>query len=526
MLIEIESVNSFMNVTSSDTVLIPRGAVHFEVNLDCEPAYYLSTYDRRKPDVHVLNDQPQRHEQIIKGIDLLKSQTLSGNRYLSNKVLNRINHCVNYCGRSNDNVLEQVEKKNYLSKYFFKYKNYDMDKCLMKWEKSISYKRKKLSKTNNLNDSPGLKQTTSTAIIPVTHADDGFNVGVNPKFEKPKKPKRKQQFATTEPPEYDSYYDDTGANINMFNEYYDIERIRLRTTPVTPRKKTTKKSKLKPKRKHTTTTVSSDYEDYLEYSDTNSEYQQIRLKTTAGTPREASMVKGLEKTTKPYSDSKLPGHKSTTRPPKTTPGPDDDSFVEAPGRSTPSTNYETSYDYSETYLNQFNNYYDIEKMKLKTTPGTPREASMVKGLEKTTKKADSKLPGHKSTTSPSKTTLGPDDDSFVEAPGRSTTPSTDYEASYDYSESNLNQYNEFYQIENIKLRTTPGTPGETSMVKGLEKTTKKPRPTKTTTASSLQDNSNDEYSESIQSQYNEFYDMAKIRLRTTPGTPNEMSIVK
>ena len=293
------------------------------------------------------------------------------------------------------------------------------------------------------------------------------------------------------------------------------------------------------------TTATTDYEvsesnfnQYNEYYDID----RIKLKITPGTPREASMVKGLEKTTKPYSNSKLPGRKSTT----TTVGPDDDSLIGTPGRSTTAT---TDYEDSESNLNQYNEYYDIDKIRLNTTPRSPGFNYLIEEFEGSNVKP--KWPKLKSTTSPSQTTVGPDDDSLIGAPGRSTTHSTDYELSSEDFESNLNQYNEYYDIDRIKLKPTPGSPLEASMIKGLDKTTKSysnsklpdrkstPSPFRTTVG--LEEDSfvetfgrstqltgyeaSYDYSDSNLDQFNKYYDIERIKLRTTPGTPKDVSIV-
>ena len=44
------------SVTSSDVTNIPKGLLHYEINLSCKPAYYLSVYNSGQPEASTIID--------------------------------------------------------------------------------------------------------------------------------------------------------------------------------------------------------------------------------------------------------------------------------------------------------------------------------------------------------------------------------------------------------------------------------------------------------------------------------------
>ena len=44
------------SVTNSDVTTIPKRSLHYEINLSCKPAYYLSVYNSGKPEAPTIID--------------------------------------------------------------------------------------------------------------------------------------------------------------------------------------------------------------------------------------------------------------------------------------------------------------------------------------------------------------------------------------------------------------------------------------------------------------------------------------
>ena len=121
------------NLGSSDTSFIPQGLVHFEMNMGCKPAFYLSTYNNVDPGLVTLSDRVFEFplEILESTYYLTKEQIKLMKRYLPNTptagVMNYgFDECIERCDRR-----EKYEAKSYKSNKYqdsYKTESYEIKK--------------------------------------------------------------------------------------------------------------------------------------------------------------------------------------------------------------------------------------------------------------------------------------------------------------------------------------------------------------------------------------------------------------
>ena len=238
--------------------------MHYEINLDCKPALYLSTYDHTEPGLSFLGtDEPQtmlanslnwkRHSQIVLA------------KYLSKSVYKRLSKCSQQCYgdstssyNSDSSLFDKVYTRN-PSKTVKKPKIYDVTTTSSPGQYSAIIQTSTYSiETPSKHDKVYKKKksylstvtttaTTTTAVYESTETPGQYT-------ERP--PKIKTNYVTTEVPVYST---------SKYDLFYNKKKSRLATTTMPYASTTIYSTSKKPSKLYTTaeseyTTTTSTYE--------------------------------------------------------------------------------------------------------------------------------------------------------------------------------------------------------------------------------------------------------------------------
>ena len=105
----------YENVTTSDTIYIHKNLMHYEINLDCKQASYLSTYDSTEPGLKFLGTY-ETQTMLVNSFYWKKDSNDMLSKYLSKSVYKQLAKCSQHCYGSHDSSLyDKVYTRNHMN---------------------------------------------------------------------------------------------------------------------------------------------------------------------------------------------------------------------------------------------------------------------------------------------------------------------------------------------------------------------------------------------------------------------------